>query len=55
MKRTKKQLNAISRSYARKERERLQKILEGNNLSEQFAKSKYKTLRGFLKSKNLEV
>jgi hypothetical protein len=51
--RSKSQLNAISYSYTAKEHERLQKILILHGLTAEFKRSKYKTVRGFLKHKGL--
>lgn len=51
----KSQLNAISYAYARRERERLERLLDENGLREEFRQSRYKTVRGFLKSKGIDV
>lgn len=54
MKRSRAQLNAISRAYANKEYERLEAIAINNNVLGKFHKQdKYKSLRWFLKSLNL--
>lgn len=50
MKRNLKQLRAISYAYAKKERERLEKIASDAGVLNDFKKqTKYKTLRNFLK------
>ena len=52
----KSQLKAISYAYARRERERLESLLDENGLREEFrAQNRYNTVRGFLKSKKIDV
>lgn len=49
----KSQLNAISYAIMERKKREQMKVLEENNLMEEFKKSKYKTMTWFLTSKGL--